>query len=53
VPVWRARDIELADLAGKVGDCLKAGRRPVEPSAFLARIADVGATGVGPVVALL
>lgn len=53
VPVWRARDIALAELSEKAGECLKLGRKPVELAPFLERVARISSDGAGPLMALL
>lgn len=53
VPVWRAREIALPDLEGKIGSCLPLGKHKVDPDLFLAEIAALGTGGVGSLMALL
>lgn len=53
VPVWRAREIALRDLAGKVESCVRLGRKPVDPTLFLARISGIETGGIGAVMELL
>ncbi|WP_281389676.1 MmgE/PrpD family protein [Pelagibacterium limicola] len=45
LPVWRARDIDLYDLAGKVGECFGAGTGLVDAATFLSRMNEFGDAG--------